>query len=486
MIDQLVALSKEAQEEYKHFTASKVDDIIAKLCDVGYQESEKFAEIAVTETGMGVYEHKIMKNQLASKAVYDEIKHVKTIGVINRNKENGLIEVAYPYGVVFAICPTTNPTSTALHNIIIALKGGNSIILSPHPRAVQSTMKVVEVLRGVLKKNNVNENIIQCIPQPTLDITKQMMEHKDVNLIIATGGSGLVHQAYSSGTPAYGVGPGNGPAYIDKTANIADAAKKITLSKSFDNGLLCSTESSVVVHKNIYELYKRNLKDQGCYILSKEEKVQVEQVILNDQQKLNVDIIGKSATCIARMARLEIPENTVVLAAEEFKIGKTVPFAIEKLSPLLGIYKTNDLKDAMDICDNLLALGGKGHTCSIHAQDEKTIEDFSLSMPVSRVIVNSYASIGAAGATTTLVPSLTLGCGAHGSNITSDNITATHLINIKRIAKHTNNDVEIPAVTQRDNHHSYNNQSNEMLSTDFNYEEVQNIVTKVIQQMTVK
>jgi len=489
MINKMIALSREAQEVYRTYSLEEVDDLVAKLCDEGYKNADVLARLVVTETGMGVYEHKVLKNQLATKSVYNEIKNVKSVGVVREDKKNGMTEIAYPYGIVFSICPTTNPTATALHNIIIALKGGNSIILSPHPKAVKSTMKVVEILREVLTKNNVDENLIQCIEEPTLKTTQKFMQDPLIDLIIATGGSGLVSQAYSSGTPAYGVGPGNGPVYIDKSAKLDDAARKLTLSKSFDNGVLCSTESSAVVHKNVYQLFLRNLKNNGCYVLSDEEKLKVENVIFDKNSKLNLNIIGKSAVEIAEMAHVIVPANTIVLAAEEVEVGKDVAFAIEKLSPLLGIYRVNSLTEAMKICDDLLSLGGRGHTCSIHAQDDSVIETYSLHMPVSRCVVNSYASIGAAGATTNLIPSLTLGCGSYGKNITSDNITVEHLINIKRIARHQDKQVEIPRVHQLSNKNiqdsPINNVSQKSLE-DYNYQDIKKIVSQVIKETSSK
>lgn len=383
---------------------------------------------------MGVYEHKIIKNQLASMDVYQSIKNEKTIGIIGEDIKNKIIEIAYPFGVIAAICPTTNPTSTAIFKTLISLKTGNGIIVSPHPFAKKSTIKALEICRTAAESAGAPKGLINWISEPSIELTKELMEHEDIDLILATGGSGLVKQAYSSGKPAYGVGPGNGPSYIDKSANVKKSVQLIVNSKSFDNGTLCSSEQSLIIHKNVKNLVMRELKINGAYLLDENEKRLLEKTISPERGKLNTKIVGKSAKYIANLAGFSVPEDTRVLIAEENEIGYDAPMSIEKLSPILPLYFVNNEEEAITIASKILDLGGKGHTCSIHANDNEIIIKFGLKMPVSRIVVNSYSSIGAAGGTTGLKPSLTLGCGSYGGNISSDNITARHLINIKRIA----------------------------------------------------
>lgn len=429
-----VRRAKEAQAVYSTYTQEQVDRIVKCVAEAAYRQAERLARLAVEETGFGVLEHKKIKNELASRGVYESIKDEKTVGVIRHNREKKVIEIAYPYGVIAAILPTTNPTSTAIFKTLIALKTGNAIVASPHPSAANCTVEALKVCCEAAVEAGAPAGLIGWISRPSIETTNALMRHEDVNLILATGGSGLVRAAYSSGKPAYGVGPGNGPAYLEKTANVKRAVKFIVDSKTFDNGTLCSSEQSIVVHKNIKEMTLRELRNNGAYILNEAEKRRLEDVISPTRGQLNPKIVGRSAETIAAMAGIDVPPGTRVLVAEEDRVGKDVPLSIEKLSPILALYTVWDDEEAIERCLALLNLGGRGHTCSIHSNDEKVIERFALAMPVSRIIVNSLASLGAAGGTTGLMPSLTLGCGSYGGNISSDNITARHLINIKRIA----------------------------------------------------
>lgn len=438
-----VKRAKEAQLKYMAFTQEQVDEIVKKAADAAYAKSLYLARMAVEETGMGIVEHKKIKNEVGSKAVYESIKDEKTVGIISEDQVNKVTEIAYPYGVIAGIIPTTNPTSTAIFKALIALKTRNAIVVSPHPRAVRCTVEALKIVNEAAIQAGAPEGLIGWISKPSMSATNELMKHRDINLILATGGGGLVRAAYSSGKPAYGVGPGNVPCYIEKTAKVAQSVRMIIDSKSFDNGTICATEQSIVVDRNIKEMTMRELRNNGAYLLNKQEKAALEKVISPSPGKLNPDIVGQSAVKIAAMASIQVPEETRVLIAEETGVGKDIPFSIEKLSPVFALYTAESCQDAKEICLQLLNLGGRGHSFSIHTNDDAVAKDFALVMPVSRMMVNTLSSIGAVGATTGLMPSLTLGCGSFGGNITSDNVTARHLINIKRMAYGTN-EVTIP------------------------------------------
>lgn len=454
-----VAQVKKAQVIFSTFSQSQVDHIVKNIAEVAFKQSEYLAQLAVEETGMGVVEHKKIKNELGSLGVYESIRDEKTVGVIRKDKVLKITEVAYPFGVIAAICPTTNPTSTAIFKTIIALKAQNGIVVSPHPSAAKCTIEALQICNEAAVQAGAPEGLIGWITKPTMEATTELMKHKDVDLILATGGGGLVKAAYSSGKPAYGVGPGNGPVYIEKSASIKKSVQMIVDSKTFDNGTLCSTEQSIVVHKNIKAMTLREFQNNGAYILNATEKVQLGKLIAPTPGHLNAAIVGRSAEKIAEMAGLDVPPGTRVLIAEEDQIGKDVPFSLEKLAPIFPLYTANSSEQAHQICRDLLNFVGRGHSCSIHSNDEEAIQKYGLEMPVSRVMVNTLASIGAAGATTGLMPSLTLGCGSYGGNISSDNITARHLFNTKRIAfgikeasipkpspsRRNTNDIKIPS-----------------------------------------
>ncbi|MFJ7726750.1 aldehyde dehydrogenase family protein [Neobacillus sp. NPDC097160] len=442
----VVKRAKVAQAKFQQFSQEQVDRIVKLVANAAFQASEALARMAVEETGMGVIEHKKIKNDLGSMGVYESIKDEKTVGVIGVDHQKKITEIAYPFGIIAGIIPTTNPTSTAFFKTLISLKSQNAIVVSPHPSAVKCTVEALRVCSQAAIEAGAPEGLIGWIPKPTMAATSELIQHKDIQLILATGGSGLVRAAYSSGKPAYGVGPGNVPVYIDRSANVNRAVKMIVDSKTFDNGTICATEQAMVVHKNIKEMTIRELKNNGGYFLNESEKILVENVISPIRGKLNPSIVGKSAVKIAKMAGVDVPSGTRILIAEEDLIGKEIPFSIEKLSPIFALYTVNSIDEGKRICLDLLNIGGRGHSLALHTNDEKVAQMFGIEMPVSRILVNTPASIGAAGATTGLTVSLTLGCGSYGGNITGDNITARHLINIKRIA-YGIKDVSIPNPT---------------------------------------
>lgn len=429
-----VKRAKEAQLKYLSFTQQQVDEIVERVAKAAYSKSLELAKMAVEETGMGIVEHKKIKNEVGSMAVYESIKDEKTVGIVNEDRVRRVTEIAYPFGVVAGIIPTTNPTSTAIFKALISLKTRNAIVVSPHPRAVKCTVEALKICEQAAIEAGAPEGLIGWISKPSMAATSELMKHRDIDVILATGGGGLVRAAYSSGKPAYGVGPGNVPCYIERTANVSKAVSMIVDSKSFDNGTICATEQALVVDKNIKEMVIRELKNNGSYMLNESEKAKLEKLISPDPGKLNPAIVGQSAVRIAEMAGFTVPSDTRILVAEETNVGKSVPFSIEKLSPIFGFYTADSYEEAKEYCTKLLNLGGRGHSLALHTNDEKVANEFALEMPVSRLMVNTLSSIGAVGATTGLLPSLTLGCGSFGGNITSDNVTARHLINIKRMA----------------------------------------------------
>lgn len=438
-----VARAKEAQERFATYSQEEVDRIVEAMAEAAYQKAYELAQMAVEETGLGVVEHKVIKNQVAAKDVYESIKGVRTVGIVHEDKEKQIIEVASPFGVIAGIVPTTNPTSTAIFKSLIAVKARNAIVFSPHPHAAKCTVEAAKVCLEAAKAAGAPDGLIGWISQPTMEATEGLLKHPDVHLILATGGSGLVRAAYSSGKPAYGVGPGNVPVYIEKSADIPQAVRHIVDSKTFDNGTICASEQAVIVDQQVRHLVVQQFKKQGAYFLNEQEKKKVEQIISPVPGQLNPKIVGKSAQKIAEMAGIRVPANTRLLIADEKEIGQDFPFSIEKLSPLFAFYTVKDWQEAIDKAIKLLALGGKGHTLALHTRDDSIARRFIEAIPVSRLVVNSPAALGAVGATTHLDPSFTLGCGTFGGNITSDNITVHHLLNKKRLA-YGYRDLDIP------------------------------------------
>lgn len=441
-----VQKAKEAQAIYQTFTQEQVDAIVKHVAEKAYEASETLAELAVKETKMGVVEHKKIKNEVGSKDVYESIKDLKTVGIVREDRTNKVLEIADPFGVVLAIIPTTNPTSTAFFKTLIALKTRNAIVVSPHPYAVKCTKAALDVCREAAEEAGAPEGLMHILTYSSMEATSQAMKHPDIDVILATGGGALVKAAYSSGKPAYGVGPGNVPVYVEKSAKLDVASKQIIDSKSFDNGTICATEQAIVVDEAIKEAFIKKIEQQGAYILSVEEKEKMETLISPQPGRVNPAIVGKSAKYIAKQAGIQVPDNTRVIIGLETKVGKDIPFSLEKLSPVFALYIAENVEEAKNICMDLLDLGGRGHSLSLHTEDDHIARTFAIDMPVSRMLVNTMSSIGAVGGTTGLKPSMTLGCGSFGGNITSDNISAEHLINIKRMAYGTKT-VELPKET---------------------------------------
>ena len=433
----LASKAKAAQLEFKHFTQDQVDQIVKAMADAGYAAAEKLAKMAVEESGMGKLQDKIIKNQFATKNVYESIKNLKTVGIIASEADGKVLKIAVPMGVVCALIPSTNPTSTAMFKAIISLKGRNAIVASPHPRTIKCTMEALKIVSDAAESAGAPKGLIQCMSAATLEGTNALMKDKNIAVILATGSNPMVKAAYSSGTPAYGVGSGNVPAFIERTANYKKACADIVYGTTFDNGTLCSSEQAVVVDKPLKDKVIQELKSLGCYFVNKEEKQKLANAIQKNSG-INPEIVGKSATFIAKYAGINVPDSTKVLIAECSEVGKSEPLSMEKLSPILAFYEADGWLDACHRCIDLLNFGGIGHSMVIHSSDQPIIMKFALEKPAFRILVNTVASVGAVGYTTALAPSFTLGPGTWGGSIVSENVTAKHLINVKSIAFETN------------------------------------------------
>ena len=433
----LISNANNAYTSFKEFTQKQIDEIVLAMSLAGRNHARRLAEMAVEETGIGNVSDKITKNTFASENVYESIKNLKTVGLLRTDSVTQIMEIGMPIGVVCGIVPTTNPTSTVIFKSLISLKAGNSIVFSPHPKAAKSIFATVNIMHEAAVKAGAPRGIIGCPQIVTAEGTRELMTHPKTVLILATGGSEMVRAAYSSGKPALGVGPGNVPAYIHRSADIQQSVNKILESKTFDNGTVCSSEQAIVVDRIISKQVAEALSQSGGYFLSNDESQRVEKILFTNRGSISPLIVGKSAQFIARTASVTIPLNTRVLISRPLGIGSEFPMSTEKLSTVLAYYEVEDSDEACRRCLKLLNLGGAGHSLVIHANDESVIQEFALKKPVSRMLVNTPSSQGAIGYSTSLTPSLTLGCGSMGGNATSDNITTTHLINIKRVARHS-------------------------------------------------
>ena len=438
MIDELVEKAKQASKEYMKLNQEQVNEIIKKMSMAGLDNHMKLAKMAVEETGRGIYEDKITKNMFATEYIYHSIKYAKTVGVINENEEEGYEEIAEPVGIIAGVTPVTNPTSTTMFKSIIAAKTRNVIIFGFHPSAQKCSVEAAKILREAAISAGAPENCILWIEEPSITATNMLMNHPDINLILATGGTGMVKAAYSCGKPALGVGPGNVPCYIEKTAKLKTSVNDLVLSKSFDNGMICASEQAVIVDREIASEFENLMVDAGCYFLNQEEKEKLLESMFNKEKgcALNSDIVGKSPSLIARRAGFEVPENTKVIVVPETGVGTDFPFSKEKLSPVLAYYIVENSEQGIDLADKLIKFGGLGHSASIHSENKDIIRKFSNVVKAGRIIINSPSTHGAIGDIyNTNLPSLTLGCGTFGGNSTTANVSSVNLINIKKVAK---------------------------------------------------
>jgi acetaldehyde dehydrogenase (acetylating) len=423
-----------AFQHYRRFTQDQVDAIVEAMGAAGRANAKRLAEIAVEETGYGNVKDKIAKNLLNADLLPRTIRGMKTVGVLREVPEKKLVEIGVPVGVIAAILPTTNPTSTAIYKSIIALKAGNTIVISPHPRARKCTCETADVLYKAAREAGAPEDVIQCVFNATIEGTDELMRHPRTGVILATGGHGIVKAAYSSGKPAFGVGPGNVPVLLDCSADLQDAIAKTVEGKSFDYGTVCSSEQTLVALADWRPRVIEQLRKNNAYLCNAEQAASLAKLLIAPNWRINPNCVGQSPVKIAQMAGFAVPEETSILVVEIQGVGKQHPLSMEKLSPVLSVLYVRDWEEQITSCQALLKFGGLGHTCVIHGKDDARIREFGLRMPAFRCLVNTPAPQGSTGITTGVMPSMTLGCGAMAGNITSDNVGPRHLINVKRLA----------------------------------------------------
>ncbi|WP_048972964.1 bifunctional acetaldehyde-CoA/alcohol dehydrogenase [Enterococcus faecalis] len=441
MIDELATKANVALKAMEDFTQEQVDHIVHQMAMAALDQHMPLAKMAVEETGRGIYEDKAIKNMYASEYIWNNIKHDKTVGVINKDEQTGLMEIAEPVGVVCGVTPTTNPTSTTIFKSLIALKTRNPIVFAFHPSAQKCSTEAARIVRDAAIAAGAPENCIQWIEQPSIDATSALMNHPGIAIVLATGGAGMVKSAYSTGKPALGVGPGNVPAYIEKTAKVKRAVNDLIVSKSFDNGMICASEQAVIVDKEIYASVKAEFEAHNVYFVKPNELQKLEDAVMNEgKYAVNPAIVGNSAEKIAELAGISVPKGTKILVAELEGAGPEYPLSREKLSPVLAMMKSNNAEHAFELCEAMLNLGGLGHTAVIHTEDEELQVAFGLRMKACRILVNTPSAEGGIGNIyNEMIPSLTLGCGSYGKNSVSKNVSAINLINIKTVAKRRNN-----------------------------------------------
>ena len=430
----LARRAKAAQATLGEYSQAQVDSIVDAMAAAVTPQAEALARLAVEETGFGVVADKVQKNLFSSTQVYEFIKPMKTVGVVNRIDDKKVIEIAEPFGVVCAVIPSTNPTSTAIYKILIAIKARCAIVMTPHPSAARCITRTADVMNEAARRAGLPDGAIGWMNTVTLEGTQELMKAREVSVILATGGMGLVRAAYSAGKPAYGVGPGNAPCYIESSADVRKAADDILTGKSFDNGVLCSSPNSVVVDLGVEAEAKRQFIEQGGYFLAPAEADALAKQLVTPQRLPNPAFVGKPATFIAQKIGITVPPDTRALIAELKGVGRDFPLSIEKLCPVLSYYVVKDWREGCERCKEILRYGGMGHTMSIHSQNDAVILEFGLHKPAYRICVNTPTTHGSIGLTTGLDPAMTLGCGGFGGNITSDNISPRHLLNIKRVA----------------------------------------------------
>jgi acetaldehyde dehydrogenase (acetylating) len=445
----LVEAAHRAQVELARFDQGKIDRICEAMAKAALREAARLGALAVEETGFGVADDKREKNRFAAEDVWNYFKGLRTVGVVNETKD--VVEIASPRGVVAGVIPSTNPTSTAIFKCLISIKSRNAIVLSPHPSAARCINETVKVVRDAAVKEGLPADAIGCMTSATIEGTEALMKHKQTAVILATGGIGLVRAAYSSGKPAFGVGPGNVPVFVERTADVAKAAQDILTGTCFDNGTICASEQSVVVDAPVEKALREQFKAQGGHFLSASEADQLAKVVATPQRSLNPAVVGRSAEHIAKLAGLSIPPGTRCLIADVGGVGRDYPLSMEKLSPTLAFYVVDGIEQGAARCFEVLSYGGMGHTAGVHTRSREAAVRYGREMPASRVIVNSPTTHGAIGFSTALPPSMTLGCGSWGGNVTSDNVSPLHLMDIKRVAFETRPVKSArPAVSARD------------------------------------
>lgn len=423
-----------AWKRYRTFSQEQVDVIVERMAAAAKANARRLARLAVEETGYGNVKDKTVKNLLTSDLLAKRIRGIKTIGLLRELPGDRVVEYGVPMGVVAAILPVTNPTSSVIFKTLISLKAGNAIVISPHPNARRCTCETADLLYRAALEAGAPEGIIQCAMNATIDGTNALMRHECTAVILATGGAAMVRAAYSSGKPAYGVGPGNVCVLIERSADLADAMEKVVAGKIFDHGTVCSSEQTIVIEDSAKDRVLAELKARKAFLCNEEQTEALGRLLPTPKGTINPQCVGQPAAKIARMAGFEVPADTSVLVTEIHGVGPAHPLSAEKLSPVLAVYTVKDFGEGMDVCEELLRFGGIGHTCVIYSQDEARIREFAMRMPASRILVNTSAPQGSVGVTTNLMPSMTLGCGAVAGNATSDNVGVEHLFNVKRLA----------------------------------------------------
>lgn len=431
-VSNLVAKSKIAQREFEKFNQQQVDAVVKEIAKIIYDDAVELAKMAVEETRMGVFEDKIKKNQGKSKIIWNNLKTKKSVGIINENKVTGVVEVAKPIGVVGAVTPCTNPIVTPMCNAMFALKGRNSIIIAPHPRAKKCAKYLVDMFNAAIKKYNVPENLIQVIEEPTNELTGELM--KAVDVIVATGGMGMVKAAYSSGKPAFGVGAGNVQCIIDRNMDLKDVVPKIVAGRIFDNGIICSGEQTIIAHEDDYDAVIAELKANGTYVIEASDQKEKLKDVLFINGVMNKDLVGQSVAKVAEAVGIKLPEGTKLIATAADGIGKFDVLCKEKMCPVIATFKYKTFEEAVEIANANLEVEGKGHSVSIHSDNKRNIEYAANNIPVSRVLINQICSTMNGGSFFNgFAPTTTLGCGSWGNNSISENLDYKHLINITRI-----------------------------------------------------
>lgn len=420
--------------KFRECGQQRIDAIVDAMAAAARAEAKRLAEMAVEETRYGNVRDKTVKNLLTADLFPRAIRGMKTVGVLRELPEEKMVEIGVPVGVVAALLPTTNPTSTVIFKSIVSLKAGNAVVLSPHPRAAKCSAYTADLVYKAAVAAGAPEGIIQCVSEPTIDSTHALMKHPRVAVILATGGAAMVRAAYSSGKPAFGVGPGNVPVYLERSADVASAVRQVVDGKSFDYGTVCSSEQALVCEADLRDAVTSALKANGAHFATPEQAQALARVMLKENFRINPECVGQSPQRLAEMAGFSIAPGARIIVAELAGVGKAHPLSVEKLSPVLALYFVRDHAAALDTCEALVRFGGLGHTCVIYSRDEARVREFGLRMPAMRVLVNTASPQGSTGITTNLMPSMTLGCGAMAGNITSDNVGPLHLINIKRVA----------------------------------------------------
>jgi len=440
---QMVERAYEAQKIWAGATQQQVDRVCEAMAQAAFLGAERLGRMAAEETGFGVPEHKKLKNEFASQHVWKRIKDIKTVGFVRQDKKNMIYEIAWPMGVVAALIPSTNPTSTLINKILISLKARNSIVIAPHPSAISCCIETAKLMADAAESAGAPAGLINCLTQISLKGSQEMMAHKRTAVILATGGSEMVRVAHSQGKPAYGVGPGNVPVYVDRSADLEKAARYIVASKAFDYSVICATEQAVVADRPIASRLKQLMESEGAYFVDELQAGALRKTLFYPDGSINVDTVGKSPQYVAAMAGIQVPGQARILVARLNKVGRDEPLSREKMTTVLGWYEANGWEVGCERCIELINFGGRGHSLIIHATDEKVIMAFGLEKPVFRIGVNTMGTLGSIGLTTNVMPSMTLGAGGIGGSITGDNVSIYHLFNIKRMAFETSRPPEM-------------------------------------------